>query len=153
MPLPEPFAPRDLLRTVGAHEDDAARAAALDAAPVPAAADPDPAYLLLLDIPGRMVHDRTIVRVEQAAADAGLGVRGLQRLFAGYVGIGPKAVRARYRLHDAVAVLDAGADDLAGLAASLDRFDQAHFSRDFRAVVGATPSAYVAGERGTGTGR
>lgn len=91
-----------------------------------------------------MLHDRTIVRVDQAAAGAGLGVRGLQRLFAGYVGIGPKAVLARYRLHDAAAALDAGADDLAALAASLGWFDQAHFSRDFRAVVGTTPSAYRA---------
>ena len=46
------------------------------------------------------------------------------------------------------AAIDAGAvDDLAGLAASLGWFDQAHFSRDFRAVVGVTPSAYHARAR------
>ena len=56
----------------------------------------------------------------------------------------PKAVLARYRLPDAAATIDAGeAGDLAGLAASLGWFDQAHFSRDFRSVVGVPPSAYL----------
>ncbi|WP_209307452.1 helix-turn-helix domain-containing protein [Geodermatophilus sp. DF01-2] len=50
---------------------------------------------------------------------------------------------AGYRLQDAAAAIDDGTDDLAGLAASLGWFDQAHFSRDFRAVVGTTPSAYL----------
>jgi transcriptional regulator GlxA family with amidase domain len=71
-------------------------------------------------------------------------VRSLQRLFAAHVGLTPKAVLARYRLQDAAAAIDAGdVDDLAGLAASLGWFDQAHFSRDFRAVVGVPPSAYL----------
>jgi AraC-like DNA-binding protein len=44
----------------------------------------------------------------------------------------------------AVAAIDAGeVDDLADLAASLGWFDQAHFARGFRAVVGMTPSAYL----------
>jgi AraC-like DNA-binding protein len=73
-----------------------------------------------------------------------MSTRSLQRLFAGYVGLSPKAVLARYRLQDAAATIDAGGvGDLAGLAASLGWFDQAHFSRDFRAVTGTTPSAYL----------
>jgi AraC-like DNA-binding protein len=74
----------------------------------------------------------------------------VQRLFATYVGVGPKAVLARYRLQDAVAAIDAGeVDDLADLAASLGWFDQAHFARDFRSVVGTTPSAYLRQARST----
>ena len=96
-----------------------------------------------------MIYDRELVRVDQVAALGALGVRSLQRLFAGYVGVSPKAVLARYRLQDAAAAIDAGeVDDLAGLAASLGWFDQAHFSRDFRAVVGVTPSAYLQRARG-----
>ncbi|WP_324275424.1 helix-turn-helix domain-containing protein [Blastococcus brunescens] len=91
-----------------------------------------------------MIADRGLVRVDQVAALGGLSARSLQRLFAGYVGVSPKAVLARYRLQDAAAAMDAGeVVDLAGLAASLGWFDQAHFSRDFRAVVGVTPSAYL----------
>jgi AraC-like DNA-binding protein len=51
---------------------------------------------------------------------------------------------SRYRLQDAAAAIDAGeVDDLAALACELGWFDQAHFSREFRAVVGSTPSAYL----------
>jgi hypothetical protein len=65
-------------------------------------------------------------------------------LFASHVGVSPKAVLARYRLQDATAAIDAGeVADLAELATTLGWFDQAHFSRDFRAVVGMTPSAHL----------
>jgi transcriptional regulator GlxA family with amidase domain len=90
-----------------------------------------------------MIEDRSLVRVDQVAALGAMSVRSLQRLFATFVGVSPKAVLARYRLQDAAAAIDAGADDLAALAASLGWFDQAHFSRDFHAVVGVTPSSYL----------
>jgi AraC-like DNA-binding protein len=137
-----------LLRAVLAEEDDDARAAVLDAALAPLAPEPTPAYRDLQALLGRMAEDRGLVRVDQVAALAGVGVRSLQRLFAGTVGVSPKAVLARYRLQDAAAAIDEGTvDDLAGLAAELGWFDQAHFSRDFRAVVGVTPSAYLARAR------
>jgi AraC-like DNA-binding protein len=133
-----------LLAGVLAAEDDHDRAAVLDSALLPHAPEPPGAYLDLLGLVGEMIEDRALVRVDQVAALGGVSVRSLQRLFAGYVGVSPKAVLARYRLQDAAAAMDAGeVEDLAGLAASLGWFDQAHFSRDFRAVVGITPSAYL----------
>ena len=133
-----------LLADVLGPEDDDDRAAALDAVLAPLGTDPPDAYLDLLGLIGAMISDRELVRVDQVAALGGTSVRTLQRLFAGYVGVSPKAVLARYRLQDAAAAIDAGeVDDLAGLAVSLGWFDQAHFSRDFRAVVGVTPSAYL----------
>jgi len=133
-----------LLAEVLAPEDDDDRAAVLDAALVQRAPQPAGPYLDLLGLVAAMIEDRQLVRVDQVAALGGLSVRSLQRLFAGYVGVSPKACLARYRLQDAAAAIDAGeVDDLAGLAASLGWFDQAHFSRDFRAVVGVTPSAYL----------
>jgi AraC-like DNA-binding protein len=133
-----------LLAAVTALEDDEARTAVLDDALAPLAPEPLDAYLDLLGIVGRMAEDRELVRVDQAAQLAGWSVRSLQRLFATYVGVSPKAVLARYRLQDAAAAIDDGAvEDLAGLAASLGWFDQAHFSREFRSVVGMTPSAYL----------
>ena len=133
-----------LLTAVSAEEDDDDRAAVLDAALAPLAPEPPAPYLDLIGIVHRMGEDRSLVRVDQVAALATTSVRSLQRLFATYVGVSPKSVLARYRLQDAAATIDAGAvDDLAGLAASLGWFDQAHFSRDFRSVVGVTPSAYL----------
>jgi AraC-like DNA-binding protein len=134
----------DLLAAVQTEDDDDARAAVLDASLLPRAPTPPDAYVDLLGLVAAMIEDRSLVRVDQVAALGGLSVRSLQRLFAGYVGVSPKAVLARYRLQDAAAAIDAGeVDDLADLAASLGWFDQAHFSRDFRAVVGVTPSSYL----------
>jgi AraC-like DNA-binding protein len=131
-----------LLHEVLASDDDAARAAALDEMLAPRAPEPEAAYLALTGML-ELMQDRTLVRVEDVAARAGTTVRSLQRLFAHYVGVGCKAVLARYRLQDAVAAIDGGDVDLAALAASLGWFDQAHFSREFRALVGVTPSAYL----------
>jgi AraC-like DNA-binding protein len=68
----------------------------------------------------------------------------LQRLFADYVGIGPKWVIRRFRLHEVTERLAAGADiDWAALAAELGYADQAHFVRDFRAMFGEPPTWYA----------
>lgn len=140
-----------LTAAVLAQEDDVARAAVLDAALAPAAPEPEPGYLELQELLVLMLTDRSLVRVDQVAATAGMSMRSMQRLFSAYVGVGPKAVLARYRLHDAVAAIDAGSvDELADLAASLGWFDQAHFSRDFRNVVGTTPSRYLQAARDAG---
>ena len=75
-----------------------------------------------------------------------LSTRRLQRLFARYLGVGPKWVLARYRMHDVVAALDAGhAGSLAELAVAHGWYDQAHFTRDFTALVGTTPARYREG--------
>ena len=137
-----------LLREVLAEDDDEGRARVLDAALAPHAPAPPATYLELLDLLEDMAADRGLVRVDQVARVAGMSIRSVQRLFASYVGVSPKAVLARYRLQDAAAAIDAGeVDDLARLATSLGWFDHAHFSRDFRAVVGMPPSAYLARAR------
>ena len=104
---------------------------------------PDPAYDTVLDVVAAMLADRTLLRVADVEARCGIGERSLQRLFARYVGVSPKWVLARYRMHDAVGELDAGyAGALADLAARYGWFDQAHFTRDFTRLVGEPPSAY-----------
>ncbi len=133
-----------------AEPSDADRVAVLDAVLASLATlaqEPPAAYLLLLDVLGQMMHDRSLTRVDDSARRVGLGSRQLQRLFRDYVGVSPKWVLRRYRLQDAAALIDAGATDLPGLAADLGWFDQAHFCRDFHASVGLTPSAYAARTR------
>jgi AraC-like DNA-binding protein len=87
-------------------------------------------------------------RVADVAARHHVSERTLQRLFATYVGIGPKWVLQRYRLHEALEQLQAQAEiDWARLALDLGYYDQAHFANDFRALVGRTPTEYDAGRQ------
>jgi AraC-like DNA-binding protein len=97
------------------------------------------------DLVERLAVDRDLVQVEQVARLAGLGLRALQRLFRIYVGVSPKWVIGRYRLHEAAAQLEKGEVGLADLALRLGYFDQAHFIRDFKAMVGRAPGAYARG--------
>jgi len=90
-------------------------------------------------------RDRTLLRVETLATASHRSVRELQRLFRAEVGITPKETIRRFRLQQAADRIHADPD--AGcleLAMELGYFDQAHFARDFRAVVGVSPDAYRA---------
>ncbi|MGS2647098.1 DUF6597 domain-containing transcriptional factor [Streptosporangium sp. LJ11] len=85
-----------------------------------------------------------ITRVATLAHHLETGVRELQRLFAEYVGIGPKWVIRRYRLHEVTERLARGASvNWAGLATELGYADQAHFVRDFKDMFGESPTWYA----------
>jgi AraC-like DNA-binding protein len=86
--------------------------------------------------------DVSVTRVDELAARSGRSVRSLQRLFRDHVGIGPKWVIRRFRLHEAAERVYQGLD-LATLAAELGYTDQAHLTRDFTAAVGTPPAAYA----------
>jgi AraC-like DNA-binding protein len=109
--------------------------------------EPDPQAVQIAAMVREMTADHSLVRVEQAAARFDLSPRTLQRLFAEYVGVSPKAVLRRARLHEAAQRADDGSVDWAALAADLGYADQAHLTRDFTAVVGVPPSRYARGER------
>ena len=84
-----------------------------------------------------------LTQVEELARAAHMSVRSLQQLFSEYVGVSPKWVIRRFRLHEAADRLASGADiDLAALAQGLGYFDQAHFTSDFRRLVGTSPGRY-----------
>ncbi|QKW40198.1 AraC family transcriptional regulator [Actinomadura sp. NAK00032] len=91
-----------------------------------------------------IAKDKAVTRVERLAGELGLSVRGLQRLFAEYVGIVPKWVIRRYRLHEVTARMAAGgAIDWAALAADLGYVDQGHLIRDFKGIFGEQPTRYA----------
>jgi AraC-like DNA-binding protein len=114
--------------------------------PLAAGLPPDPDHALVLAVVADMLADRSLLRVAQVAERHGVPVRRLQRLFARRLGFGPKWVLARYRMHDVVSALDAGWEgSLADLAAEHGWYDQAHFTRDFRSLVGVTPAQYREG--------
>jgi AraC-like DNA-binding protein len=106
---------------------------------------PDPNVPPLVNrVVDQIMADRDVTRVADVTDRTGMGTRRLQRLFATYVGVPPKWVIRRARLHEAVERLDRGDEvDLAFLARELGYFDQAHFTRDFRSAVGRPPTAYA----------
>ena len=60
------------------------------------------------------------------------------------MGAGPKWIIQRYRLRDAAEQATQGHDvDWARLALDLGYHDQAHFIRDFTAMIGTSPTRYA----------
>jgi AraC-like DNA-binding protein len=97
------------------------------------------------DLVERLMLDRSLLRVEDVVKTFGVGERSLQRLFQKYVGVSPKWVIRRYRLHEAAEQLRRPTPPaLAELATALGYADQAHFAREFKEVVGRTPRDFQA---------
>ena len=116
------------------------------------------AHLLPVDEEGLLVNavvdyverNSEVQRVRQVTEAFGLSERSLQRLTARRIGLSPKWLIQRRRLHEAAELLRAGSrPDLARVASALGYADQAHFGRDFRTVTGLTPGAYAAEPRGS----
>lgn len=100
----------------------------------------------LRDLVERIAADSTMVRVTDVVAASGREMRSLQRTFRLHIGLSPKAVLRRYRLHEAAERLrEEVPPSLVELAASLGYADQAHFTRDFKRTVGRTPGDFARG--------
>lgn len=123
-------------------EDEDARVAALDAFLLGMGPTPDPQATLAMDLVQRIREDREIQRVADFARECGMSVRSVQRLFADYVGVSPKWVILRYRIHEALERAESDVE-WAHLAADLGYSDQAHLVRDFTQTVGVSPTAYA----------
>lgn len=128
--------------------DDAGMVAAATRLLVPLLPAPDPQVERIAAILRMAETTPGLTQVEQLADAAGLNVRSLQQLFSDYVGVSPKWTIRRFRLHEAADRLANGEEpDLAALAQELGYYDQAHFSSDFRKLVGQPPAHYLKRER------
>jgi len=110
----------------------------------------DPVVEQVAGLVGRITEDSGLRRVAQLVELSGLPERRLQRLFADYVGVSPKWVMRRARLHEVALRVEADGPasvDWATLAADLGYADQAHLTRDFTATLGVPPSRYARGSR------
>lgn len=125
--------PLDAVRTV-----DELLADRLPAGPVAVASEATTSIVELV------AGDPGTVRVDDLAARCELSVRQLQRRFAEHVGLSPKAVIRRYRLHEAAERARREIDvDWGALAAELHYSDQSHLVRDFSATFGMSPDRYA----------
>lgn len=87
-------------------------------------------------------NKREIVKVEDIVEFSGLNKRTLQRMFQQYVGVGPKWVINRYRMFEILDRVSERTTDWADLALELGYFDQSHFIKDFKRMVGLSPEEY-----------
>jgi AraC-like DNA-binding protein len=138
---------------IGDAPDDRARQQAAVSAVESALSD-----LLPVDDEGELVNaiveyvegDSTVQRVGQVCDKFAITERSLQRLTARRIGLSPKWLVQRRRLHEAAERLaDVQRPDLARVAADLGYADQAHFGRDFRTVTGLTPGEFATEPRPT----
>ncbi len=115
------------------------------------APEPSADYLRLRELVDRMRDDPSLVRVDQLPELVGWSPRTLQRRFRAAVGVPAKWVLARFRLQEAALELERHPEaDLAALSARLGWHDQAHFTNDFRRMLGTTPGRYAAAGRTVG---
>jgi AraC-like DNA-binding protein len=133
-----------------------------DARRLPGTLDPDTAAIRVLELAGALVAaggpDPAATRAaalladpralaEDVAVDVGLSLRQLRRRCHAVVGYGPKTLQRVLRFRRFVTRVDAGlpagreAHDLAALAAQAGYADQAHLTRECRALAGLTPAA------------
>ena len=98
---------------------------------------------LVNDLVDHIEHDPSVRQVSQVCDRFGLSERALQRLTRRRLGLTPKWLIQRRRLHEASERLRAGPGDLAAIAHDLGYADQAHFTRDFRRVTGITPGGFA----------
>jgi AraC-like DNA-binding protein len=92
------------------------------------------------------------LRMPDLAREFAISQRQLERLYQSQVGMSPKQYTQLLRVEQARLALKrgqqrpggpAGSRATADLAAELGYYDQSHFIREFRAVVGVTPTAYL----------
>lgn len=107
--------------------------------------DLDPTYVSLTGLIDRIRDDDRLHRVEQVMRQSPWSARTTQRVFRRYVGVPVKWVLCRYRLQQAALEIESHPGvDFADLAVRLGWYDQAHFSNDFRTMLGCTPGEYAA---------
>lgn len=147
VPLPDEALVAEIRDAIGDDPDDPDRQQAGVAAVERALAvhlPVDEEGLLVNAIVEYVEGDPEVRRVGQICEKFAITERTLQRLTARRIGLSPKWLIQRRRLHEAAERLRETDRDLARVAADLGYADQAHFGRDFRAVTGLTPGEFAA---------
>ncbi|HEY6888928.1 MAG TPA: AraC family transcriptional regulator [Solirubrobacter sp.] len=135
IPVSDVFAP------ISTEGDEVQRIAAMEAGMRAHGFEDDPRVAEIAELYEAML--RGPMTVEELGRLAGYSKRTLQRLFREYVGVSPKWVLSRIRLHEAADRMADGEQDWPRLAVELGYFDQAHFIKAFKAAIGRSPADYA----------
>ena len=115
--------------------------AALRSALLSRVASTDPKRSDLVHAAARLLRTRGVAETARALD---VGERHLRTLFTKAVGLSPKQYARVDRVRRVVARCERG--EWARLAAEVGYYDQAHLSREFRAMMGVPPGAFLAGD-------
>ena len=88
-------------------------------------------------------HYHLPVTIEDVAAHVGLSRSRLYRVFRQELQLSPMEYLTRYRIRQACALLERGDLSVKAVALSVGYGDQLYFSRRFREVMGASPTAWA----------
>jgi AraC-like DNA-binding protein len=91
----------------------------------------------------RAIRSGTHAGIGAIAADVGWSRQRMHERFVARLGVAPKAFARLARFEKALRALHAPKTPLASVAQGCGYFDQAHFTREFRAFAGESPAAYV----------
>lgn len=105
-----------------------------------AAAGPHPRLAAAVDVARSRCADA--LTVAEMASAAEMSVAQLERATRKTLGLTPKRLILRFRLEEALRLLDTTDQSLAEIAVQCGYYDQATFSRRFRRVVGWSPAAW-----------
>lgn len=82
------------------------------------------------------------IQIHELAQAVAISERQLQRLYQEQVGISPKQYARLQRVEHARKSLKIAHDPFADIGISVGYYDQSHFIREFKSVVGMTPEQY-----------
>ena len=95
------------------------------------------------DMVRQIEADKSLLKVADICQKFKLEERQLQRLFNKYIGVNAKWIINRYRIHEALEQIETN-DQIkwSDMALKLGYYDQAHFIKDFKNLIGQSPHDY-----------
>ena len=104
------------------------------------AAAPHASLLLAVNEARHRFHEN--LTVTDMASKAGLSTPQLERLSSRVLGLSPKQLVMRFRLEEALKLLETSTLTLSEIALACGYYDQSSFTRHFKRVVGWSPSGW-----------
>jgi len=88
-------------------------------------------------------NDSEITKVEHLSEKSNISIRTIQRCFQHYLGLSPKWLIRKYRLHQALELLKQQDVNFLDVVEWLGYADQSHLIRDFKEMIGVTPNNHI----------
>ncbi len=87
------------------------------------------------------IYDDPAISINELSVFSNLSIKQLERVFKFRIGLTPKKFARISRFHKAhMQISKKGLEDLISIALSSGYFDQAHFNREYKKLVGCNPS-------------